>query len=79
MLAHSTGLHAMNRLGIALLHAPGGYVVAAVLGYALILQFSGNVHDREVEAAMTGAFVAGPIGALAGLVAALLRRNRGVP
>lgn len=77
MLAHTTGLQAMKPLGIALLHALGGYVVAAVLGHALTLQFSGNVHDREVEAATTGAFVAGPTGALAGLVPALLRRNRG--
>ena len=63
----------MKRLGRALRYAAAGYVVAAVVGYFLILQFSANVHDRAVEAAMTGAFVAGPIGAFVAFVVGLVR------
>jgi NhaP-type Na+/H+ or K+/H+ antiporter len=65
-------------LGIALLCAIGGYVAITALGYFLVLQLSSNTHDRSVEAAMTSAFVFGPIGAIAcfiaGLVAARPRR-----
>src|SRR5437660_1118064 len=52
----------MKRLGIGLLCAVGGYIVAALVGYLLIGQFSSNGHDRSVEAAMTSAFVLGPLG-----------------
>jgi Na+/proline symporter len=67
----------MQRFGLALVYAIGGYVLAAGIGYFLIQQFSTNVHDRDLEAAMTGAFVAGPIGAVAAFVIGLLRRGRG--
>jgi ABC-type branched-subunit amino acid transport system permease subunit len=67
----------MQRFGLALAYAIGGYVVAAVIGYFAIRQFSVNVHDRDLEAAMTGAFVAGPIGAVAAFVIGLLRKGRG--
>jgi Na+/proline symporter len=67
----------MQRFGLALVYAIGGYVLAAGIGYFLIQQFSANVHDRDLEAAMTGAFVAGPIGAVAAFVIGLLRRGRG--
>jgi hypothetical protein len=63
----------VKRLEPALRYAAVGYVVAAPVGYFLILQFSANVHDRDVEAAMTGAFVAGPIGALVAFVVGLVR------
>lgn len=53
--------------------AIAGYVLGAVVGYVLVLAFSGNVHDRELEAAMTGAFVAGPVLALVGAAIGLFR------
>lgn len=55
-----------------------GYVLAALIGYAAIMQLSSNVHDKAVEAATTAAFVVGPIGALLGLISTWLfaRRRR---
>lgn len=41
-----------------------GYLVGAVGGYTLLLSSTGNTHDAPVEAAMTGAFVTGPVVAL---------------
>lgn len=49
-----------------------GYVAGAIVGYLLIGTLSRNRHDRAVEAAMTAAFVFGPIGAVAGIVVAAL-------
>ena len=66
----------MLRLALVLLAAAIGFVVFAVGGYALIAQFSGNAHDRSVEAAMTGLFVGGPIGAIVGAVVAVRRTRR---
>ncbi len=63
----------MMRFGIGLLYAIGGYLVAAVAGYFLIGQFSPNTHDRSVEAAVTGAFVIGPLGAAAAFVVGFIR------
>jgi hypothetical protein len=48
-----------------------GYLVGGFGGGVLVSVLSSNVHDRDVEAAMTGAFVLGPIGAVVGLVVAL--------
>ena len=53
-----------------------GYVLGAGLGVALINAFSSNTHDKSVEAAMTAAFVAGPAGAVLGLIAAWIRARR---
>lgn len=53
-----------------------GYAAAAVLGYFAVMLLSSNTHDKSLEAAMTAAFVAGPLGAVVGLVAGLLRRRR---
>jgi Na+/proline symporter len=58
----------MKRFTLSLLCAIGGYLVSAVLGYYLIGQFSSNTHDRSVEAAMTAAFVFGPLGAVIAFV-----------
>jgi hypothetical protein len=69
----------VKRFGIALLYAIGGYVAGAVLGYFLIVQFSGNVHDRDVEAAMTSAFVAGPLGAVIAFIVGFVRNGRAPP
>ncbi len=66
----------MRRFGFGLLYALIGYVVAAVLGYFLIASLSSNMHDRSVEAAMTGAFVVGPLGFIIGFVVGLVRGGR---
>lgn len=66
----------MNRIVIGLLCAMGGYVIAGVSAYFLILRFSSNVHDRAIEAAMTSAFVLGPLGALLALLAGLVLGSR---
>ncbi len=52
-----------------------GYAAGALIGAVLIETFSGNRHDRSLEAAMTGAFVTGPLGGLAGLLVALSWRR----
>lgn len=67
----------MRRLGIGLLFAAGGYLVAAVVGYVLIGQVSSNAHDRSVEAAMTSLFVFGPLGALLAFIVGFVRAGRG--
>ncbi|MEZ5608703.1 MAG: hypothetical protein R3E52_16735 [Burkholderiaceae bacterium] len=59
----------MKRLMIAALCAVGGYLIAAVAGYLLTMLLSSNMHDRAVEAAMAGAFVWGPLGAVAAFMA----------
>lgn len=51
-----------------------GYLVGAVMTYGLIMWLSSNVHDRQMEAGMTGAFVVGPLCALVGLIAGVARR-----
>ena len=66
----------MKRFGIAVLFAIVGYLVAAAAGYFLIGLLSSNAHDRSVEAAMTSAFVFGPLGALVAFVVGLVRGGR---
>jgi hypothetical protein len=63
----------MKRFGIGLLYGIGGYCVSAVAGYFLVLQLSSNSHDRDLEAAMTGAFVFGPIAAIIAFVVGAIR------
>lgn len=53
-----------------------GYAIGVAAGVALITLFSANTHDKSLEMAMTSAFVSGPIGAVAGLVIALVRSGR---
>lgn len=59
----------MKRFMIAALYAMGGYAVAAVAGYFLAMLLSPNTHDRPVEAAVSSAFVWGPLGAVAAFIA----------
>jgi hypothetical protein len=66
----------MKRLGLSLIYAIGGYLIAALVGYFLIGQFSSNTHDRAVEAAMTSAFVLGPLGGVAGFIVGFIRSGR---
>jgi hypothetical protein len=67
---------AMKRFGIALLGFVAGYVIAAIVSYFLIGELSSNTHDRSVEAAMTSAFVFGPVGAVLGFVLAFVLGGR---
>ena len=62
----------MRRFAFSLLGTICGYLLAALAGYAAVIRGSTNTHDRPIEAAMTGAFVTGPLGAILGGVAALL-------
>ena len=66
----------MRRFVIGLMCAVGGYAFGAFSGYFLIQAFSSNVHDRSVEAAMTSAFVFGPLGAVAGFVVGFVLDGR---
>lgn len=65
----------MLRLLRALAGIVVGYLVGAIAGYGLTELFSTNRHDKALEAAMTAAFVAGPIGAVLGLVAGIMWRR----
>ncbi len=51
----------MKSFLLALGIAVGGYVVGALLGMLLVSQFSGNTHDKSMEAGMTGFFFTGPV------------------
>ena len=53
-----------------------GYAIGAFGGGWLVSLLSSNTHDRSVEAAMTGAFVLGPLGAVVGFLVGVLRRSR---
>lgn len=58
-----------------------GYVLGALAGALLVEALSANLHDKSLEAVMTGAFVTGPLGAVAGALTALLwpRPEQGNP
>ena len=66
----------MRRFGIGLLCAIVGYILTALASYFLVLQFSGNMHDRSVEAAMTSVFFFGPAGGAIAFVAGILLSRR---
>lgn len=56
-------------LGLGLL----GYVVGLFGGIGLVYLLSSNQHDRSIEAAMTGAFVVGPLVGLLFAVVSFVR------
>lgn len=60
----------LRGLGFAVI----GYVAGGVLGYFLLIVLSSNQHDRDVEAAMTGAFVTGPLLGIVGAIVGFVRR-----
>jgi hypothetical protein len=63
-----------------MLWGAGGYLLGVLLAVVLVLSFSDNRHDRELEAAMTGFFAGGPLLALIGLLFGLFRRPKsGLP
>jgi hypothetical protein len=63
----------LRRIGIGLSMALVAYVVGAFGGGYLVSVFSSNQHDREMEAAMTGAFFFDPLTAMVGFVIAVWR------
>ena len=63
----------MRRLGFGVLWAIPAYLVGAFGGGFLVSLLSSNTHDRLVEAAMTGAFVLGPLAGLIGFVVGAVR------
>lgn len=62
---------ALKRTAAAIAGAVIGYLIGAFSGGYLVASLSSNTHDVSVEAAMTGAFVLGPVAALIGLCAGL--------
>jgi hypothetical protein len=66
----------MKTLGLALLAAIGGYVMGFLGGMGAIEGFSSNTHDKPLEAAMTGAFVIGPLMAVVSVIVVLIYRSR---
>lgn len=61
----------MSTLARVVLGLVAGYALGAALGFGAVHAFSANIHDRELEAAMTAAFATGPLGAALGVVTAL--------
>jgi hypothetical protein len=66
----------MKTFGLALLAGIGGYIAGLFGGMVLIETFSSNRHDRSLEAAMTGAFVIGPLMAAVAVIVLLIFRSR---
>ncbi|OQW66949.1 MAG: hypothetical protein BVN29_04745 [Nitrospira sp. ST-bin5] len=69
----------MKTVGVALLAAILGYVVGLFGTMAAIELFSSNTHDKSIEAAMTGAFVGGPLAAVISVIAILVLRRKQSP
>ena len=69
----------LRRILMGLLWAVPGYLVGAFGGGYLLYALSSNQHDRSVEAAMTGAFVLGPLAALVAFIAGAVRGGRPAP
>ncbi len=63
----------MRRLLRGFAWAIPGYLVGAFGGGALISVLSSNTHDGSVEAAMTGAFVTGPLLAVVAFAVGAIR------
>jgi hypothetical protein len=66
----------MKTFGLAALAAMGGYLIGLFGGMLLVETFSSNQHDKSVEAAMTGAFVIGPLMAVVAVIVLLIFRFR---
>ena len=65
----------MRRLGFGLLWGLPAYLLGAFGGGYLVSVLSSNTHDRSLEAAMTGAFLFGPIAGIIGFVIGAVRAN----
>jgi hypothetical protein len=62
-----------KRFAMGVLGGVVGYLLGAFGGGWLVSAFSSNTHDRSVEAAMTGAFVLGPLAGIVGACAGVWR------
>jgi hypothetical protein len=63
----------LRSLAFGFAWALAGYLIGAFGGGWLVTKLSSNVHDRSTDAAMTGAFVYGPVLALIAFIAGFLR------
>lgn len=66
----------MKTFGWMLLAAIGGYAMGLIGGIMAIETFSPNTHDKSLEAAMTGAFVVGPVMAIIAVTVVLITHYR---
>jgi hypothetical protein len=66
----------LKRIGVGLLWGVVGYVCGAFAGGWLVAQLSSNAFDRELEGAMTGAFVIGPLAGFVAFAVGLWRSGR---
>ena len=66
----------LRRIGSGILWGFVGYLCGAVGGGWLVNQMSSNTHDRSMEAAMTGAFVFGPLAGLIAFIIGAVRAGR---
>ena len=71
----------LRRVGFGILWGIAGYLCGAFGGGFLVSQLSSNTFDGDVEAAMTGAFVTGPLLAVIAFAIGAWRAGRpaGVP
>ena len=63
----------LKRAALSLVLGAMGYVVGLFGGIGLVDLLSSNQQDRSIEAAMTGAFVIGPLTALLFAVVSFVR------
>lgn len=63
----------VKRVLVALVYGVAGYLIGAFGGGYLIDASTSNTHDGSVEAAMTGAFVTGPLLGLVALIVGFVR------
>ncbi len=66
----------MKTFGVTLLAAILGYIVGLFGTMAAIEIFSSNTHDKSMEAAMTGAFLGGPLITVISVIAILMLRRK---
>ncbi len=67
----------LRRIGFGLLWGLVTYLIGAFGGGYLLTLLSSNTHDKELEAAMTGAFVFGPLAGIVGFVIGFVRSKQG--
>jgi hypothetical protein len=66
----------MQRIAIAFMVGLTCYIEGGLIGYALVMRLSSNVHDLAMETALSGAFFIGPLAALIVALFAVFRQSR---
>ena len=66
----------LRRIGFGILWGTAGYLCGAFGGGLLVARATSNTFDPDVEAAMTGAFVIGPLVALVAFAVGAWRAGR---